>query len=185
MKTIYFPGNSRQASKAEYDILMDYGPEDTLTIPKAHIVIYQGSQHTPGSSIVNSDEGRDVMLNKILANDLAGIRTDQIRFTVLDHFGEKIQGADFHIHVDIDDFVARGNQHEVKMLKVSPDNLTDVIKGALLTLVGREPVSREVMVWSYNVVGGCAKFFTSFEERKPLSETDAEAIFKALNAGQY
>lgn len=61
--------------------------------------------------------------------------------------------------------------------------MMDAIKGALLALVGRRPVDHKKRSWSYNIVGGGPRFYTSFEERKTLPTTEAAAILRALQAG--
>ena len=74
MKTIIFPGNHRQPAEAAYGIVL----EDEL----AHIVVWQVPGKHRGTSLWNTDEGRDNVLNRILETELAGIRNQFVRFSV-------------------------------------------------------------------------------------------------------
>lgn len=147
MKTIIFPGNHRQPAEAAYGIVL----EDEL----AHIVVWQVPGKHRGTSLWNTDEGRDNVLNRILETELAGIRTEFVRFSVaiIEEDGGRVHAMDFPIHLDIDDYTARGNPHQV----LDGGRLSDAFKW----IVNRE---KKVSLRSYDVVAGCARHFTIFDE---------------------
>lgn len=151
MKKIVFPGNHRQPAEAAYNIVI----EDDGSIPVARIVVWQVPGEHRGTSPWNTNSGRDNVLNRILETELAGVRTEFVRFTVaiLEEDGGRVHAMDFPIHLDLDDYTARGNPHEV----LGSNPLSD----AFNWIVNKE---RRISFRSYDVVAGCARHFTIFEE---------------------
>ena len=169
MKTIYYPGNMGQVSCADYGVAI----ENDGAISKAHIVFYQDKRHAPSTSLINTDKGRDIALNRVLENDLKGVRIDLIRFTVIfgDDYGDRLHSFSFPINVDIDDYVAKGNPCDVKQAPA------DDLRGVLLNLMGKG--NKSYSFWSVNVVGGCARFYTQLSEATHLGEEEARALLTA------
>ena len=156
MKTIIFPGNHRQPAEAAYGIVL----EDEL----ARIVVWQEPGKHRGTSLWNTDEGRDNVLNRILETELAGIRTEFVRFSVaiIEEDGGRVHAMDFPIHLDIDDYTARGNPHQV----LDGGRLSDAFKW----IVNRE---KKISLRSYDVVAGCARHFTIFDEGEATANPTA------------
>lgn len=151
MKTIIFPGIHRQPSQAAYGVVLEHDG----VMPRAHIVAWQALSEHKGSSLWNTDAGRNNVLNRILETELAGVRTEFVRFTVaiIEENGKHIHAKDFPIHLDVDDYMARGNPQEV----LGSNPLSD----ALDWIVSKE---KRISYKSYDVVGGCARHFTIFDE---------------------
>ncbi|TXT28377.1 MAG: hypothetical protein FD131_3154 [Rhodocyclaceae bacterium] len=170
MKEIFFPGNWRQPCKAQYGITLNTDG----VIPEAVIVVYQGQQHMPATSILNADDGCEAILNTALETDLRGVRVEFVRFVIVfeSYDQGRLVAREFPIRVDVDDFVARGNRHNV-IQKPAED-----WRGALLNLVGQG--NRKISFWSGDVVGGCARFHLDDENSKGLLQVDAEQLLKAV-----
>lgn len=157
MQQVLYPGHAGQPCVGEYAIALDR--QDVFT--RADVVLVNRQAHG-GASFRNADIGRDVVLNRILANDLKGIRLEWIRLFMLiektapapgpmpEFFGVEIR----KIEIDTDDFIARGNPCTVKRFNI----LSRLFTG----------ISREVRYWSGHAVGGCANVITSFEESRHL-----------------
>lgn len=159
MKAICFPGFHKIPSRVEYGVLIDHDE----VMPVAHIVVVQGGAGS-GTSLINTDEGRDNLLNRILSADLAGIRLDLIRFTVIYVGKDCCSGTSFGIHLDVGDYCAKGNPHTV-----------NVTQGVLVRILGREE-DKSVTISSNDVVAGCAKVYTVFEDRIHLNDASAKAL---------
>jgi hypothetical protein len=169
LKSIIFPGNMRQPCEAEYGIHL-YA--DNM-IGKAHIVVIQSDKtHEAGTSLWNADEGRNVVLNKILSNELRGVRVEFVRFSVALDMGGDIRAIELPILLDFDDFVAKGNPHN--LLEKPAENIAGVLKN----FIGKG--EKDISVWSGNVVGGSARFYTDFERRKHLPSGELKALLQAV-----
>lgn len=170
MQMIFYPGNVRQACRAEYSIALNY---DEL-ITKADIVVINSPLAGGGTSLFNTDAGRDVILNKILTDELRGVRLDFIRFFVIIDSGQPqwVTGIELPIRLNVLDYVRKGNLHEVR--RVAPRSLL----GWPRYLIGQ---GEKVTSWhSWNVVGGCADFYTDFEQRRHLPPDEINALFSAV-----
>lgn len=77
------------------------------------------------------------------------------------------------IHVDIDDFIAKGNRHDVTQAPAR-DWL-----GTLKNAIGIG--NKQYTFWSGDVVGGCAKFYTDFEERRAVDAAIVRAWLDDLS----
>jgi hypothetical protein len=167
MKDIFFPGNSRQPCKAQYGVVLS----KDRSIPQATIVVHQGPQHMPATAILNSEYGRETILNTVLETDLRGIRVEFVRFVAIFELDQgRLEAREFSIHVDADDFVARGNRHDVSQAPAE-----DWI-GALLNLIGRG--NRKISIWSGDVVGGCAHFYLDEDNFEGLSQAEAAKLLQ-------
>jgi hypothetical protein len=161
MQHVLYPGHAGQPCAGEYAIALDHSD----TFARADIVLVSRLAHG-GASFYNADFGRDAVVNRILANELKGIRHEWIRLFVLvektapgpgrrpDFFGMEIT----KIELDTDDFVAKGNRCTVKRRNI----LSRLFTG----------ISKEICYWSGDVVGGCANVTTSCEESRHLGRDE-------------
>lgn len=157
MQSIIFPGNTRQPCQARYGVL--HIKESGTRI--AQIVVVQSDKDAHmGTSLWNTDEGRNLVLNRILETDLQGVRIEYIRFATVIHSSGVLHAIDLPIEVDIDDYVAKGNRHDVGQA------LAQDWIGVLRNLVGRG--NKQYGIWSGDVVGGCARFYMDFERAKKI-----------------
>lgn len=169
MQHVLYPGNAGQPCVGEYAIALDR----TGTFTRADVVLVNRQAHG-GASFRNADIGRDVVLNRILANDLKGIRLEWIRVFMLiektapapgrmpEFFGVEIR----KIEIDNVDFIARGNPCTVKRFNI----LSRLFTG----------ISREVCYWSGDVVGGCANVTTSFEDSRHLDPDEIHDLCRRI-----
>lgn len=153
MKQIIFPGHHRQPSEVFYSVFMD----STSFGYNAHIVVVQSSKNGAqyGTFLSNSDEGRDNVLNRIIQQELKGIRLDYIRFSVIFEHSDSINGTTWPIMLSLDSYIANGNPHESK--------------------------GKEITFLGYDVVGGCANVYTVFEEGTPLDSDEITRLLKEIN----
>lgn len=169
MQSIFFPGNTRQPCQARYGILL---PKEGGTRIAQIVVVQSDKDPYMGTSLWNTDEGRNLVLNRILETDLRGVRVEYIRFATIIHSDDGLHAIDLPIELDIDDYVAKGNRYDVGQAPAQ-----DWI-GVLRNLVGRG--NKQYGIWSGDVVGGCARFYMDFEERKHLNATIAREWLEAL-----
>lgn len=166
----FFPGNDRQACEVEYAIFeCPEELDDSRFLRSVCIFVRQWN----GTSLINTDDGRAALLTKILATDLAGVATEFVRFVVSHETGGEAHALEFKIHVDADDFVAKGNRANVETI---PDK---TLGGTLLSLFGKGSSGRRITMWSRDVVGGCANFYTVFDEREHISGEVLKALYAA------
>ncbi|HBP6366191.1 hypothetical protein ACVSK9_19795 [Pseudomonas aeruginosa] len=169
LKNIYFPGVSSAPSSAQYGIFLS--PEKSF--PVANIVVVQSDRQNDymGTSLYNTDEGRNIVLNRILENDLRGIRLDYINFYVILDLSTTLEGMKLPIHLDFDDYIAKEN----------PYNCTpsDTTTGRILQWITGE---KTYSYWSGHVLGGCARFYTELDDqnREPLSVDSARELLNRV-----
>lgn len=156
MQQVLHPGSAGQPCIGEYSVALDHS--DTFT--HADIVLVS-RQAYGGASFYNADLGRDVVLNRILANDLKGVRLEWIRLFLLIEKTAPIEGSvpeflglEIEIELDTDDFFAKGNRCTVKRRNFISRLFTGI--------------SREICYWSGDVVGGCANVTSSCEDCRHL-----------------
>ena len=77
MQTIFYPGYDRQPYQAFYGIANHRDRK------MADIVLINSPRLGPATSLLNTQEGRDGVLNRILANELPGVSPQYVRFFVL------------------------------------------------------------------------------------------------------
>ncbi|MDD0967783.1 hypothetical protein [Pseudomonas aphyarum] len=166
MKQIVYAGNDRQPCVAEYAIVMD----DSEMIQRAHIVVVQSSNKGVWTSLYNADEGRDNVLNRIMTQELPGVRTDFLSFNVILDLSDRMEGFRFPIRLNWDDYISKGNPYSKHLLP------TKGFKAALLKVFGKGAF--EIRTW--NVVGGCADFYTDFmdPERERLDIAQASRLLE-------
>lgn len=168
MKQIFYAGNDRQPCAAEYAIVMD----GSGSIQRAHIVVVQSSQKGVWTSLYNTDEGRDNVLNRILAQDLLGVRVEFLTFNIILDLSTRMKGFRLPIRLNFEDYMIKGNAYKSKF---SP---TLNFKTLLLQVFRKE--YRETCIWSGHVVGGCANFYTDLmdPERHPLDIIEASKLLE-------
>lgn len=170
MKQIVYAGNDRQPCVAEYAIVID----DSEMIQRAHIVVVQSSKKGVWTSLYNSDHGRDDVLNRILAQELPGVRTDFLSFNLILDVSDRMEGFRFPIRLNWDDYIARGNPYSQYSLPARG------LHEALLKMFGKGAI--EIHAW--NVVGGCAEFYTDAMDPE-LRRLDSAQASKLLEQAGY
>jgi hypothetical protein len=146
--------------------------DDSGWIQRAHIVVVQSSRKGVWTSLYNTDEGRDNILNRILAQELPGVRVEFLTFNVILDLSNHMEGLRLPIRLDWDDYIARGNPHDSRV------SLTFNIKAFLLQFFRKN--YREISIWSGHVVGGCAEFYTNImdPERHRLDIIEASKLLE-------
>jgi hypothetical protein len=169
---IVYPGDANQPCQAEYGISITRDPSTT----RADIVVIDsreaGPHHTP---LIDTDLGRDVMLNKILSTDLQGIRLDLMRFFVIvdAESPSEMTGYEFPIQqLDDEDYRRKGNP--VQIQDVVPTSIKGWLRYMLGFYVKRESVMKR------DVVGGCATAKTDIERRRPVTAAEARLLLTAV-----
>ncbi len=170
MQMIFYPGNTDQPCRAEYGISISRDQ----SIESANIVVINSRRAGLGSSLWNTQEGRDIVLNKILANELKGVRTRFVRFFVLVEAEAPIwmTGIELPIRLDFNDYIKKGNPYEVQ--RVAAPGLI----GRLRYLVGCG--QKKFSFLGQHVLGGCADFYTDFEQRRQLPREEITALCAAV-----
>lgn len=166
MQNIIFPGNDKQPCLATYGIFL----EDGLAVRNAHIVVVQAYKDG-GSSLINNEECRDALLNRILSQELTGVRVEFVRFSVI-YVASNKAGFGFPIRLNLADYIKRGNPHDEAQIPASD------LSSAFLNLLGKG--DKQVTVLSTDVVGGCAQFFTDFDDRSILSGAEIDRLLGAI-----
>ncbi|QEY63347.1 hypothetical protein FXN65_15280 [Metapseudomonas lalkuanensis] len=160
MKQIVFPGHDRQPCEALYGLYF----EPTTAYHNVHVVVVQtasGQSNRMGTSLFNTDDGRDNVLNRIIEAELNGVRLDFIRFHVILDFAAVPTGSTWPIHLDVDKYLENGNPYEVREVPAQD------LKALYYKATGRG--GKEYSFNSFDVVGGSAPVFTRFEEGTTLS----------------
>jgi len=173
MKRILFPGNMRQACEAWYSVTIQ---GDGGFIAKAQIVVVQTDKINPGAmgtSLWNTNAGRDNVLNRILETELQGVRTEFASLVSALDLGGDLRAIELPIHLDVDDYIARGNRYNVQQAPAQ-----DWI-GTLENAVGMG--NKIYSFWSGDVVGGCARFYTDFEEQRSVEPSIVRDWMSALS----
>ena len=167
MKTIFYPsGHGNTTAQAYYGIAVRRDQDPTQTD-----IVLINSHRFGIHSLWNSDHGRNVVLNKILATDLAGIATRCVRFFVLIDTDKHhpMHGLEFRIRLDVDDYKRKGNPYFAPTLR---DRLQSLLSGGSFHV----PCS-----WlTRDVVGGCARFFTEFHQNRHVPEEEMEELCAAV-----
>lgn len=165
MKTMFYPGAHGMTGQAFVGIAVRHEG----MIARTDIIVINSSRLGPATSLVNTDAGRDILLNKILATDLQGVRTEFVRFFVLYDGGKPhpMHGLELPIRLDFADYKKNGNPYE------GPSLLQRLLYRAGF---GQLTFS----YWSGHVLGGCAKFYTDFEERRHVPEEEMNELCAAV-----
>jgi hypothetical protein len=171
MQMIVYPGDANQPCQAEYGIAITRDPSTT----RADIIVIDsreaGPNHTP---LIDTDLGRDVMLNKILSTDLQGVRLDLMRFFVIvdAESPSEMTGYEFPIQLDDEDYRRKGNPVQIE--DVVPTSIKSWFRHVLGFYVKRESVLKR------DVVGGCATVKTDIERRRPVTAAEARLLLAAV-----
>lgn len=172
MSKIFFPGNDRQACEAWYGIAIDRD----CSIARANIVVVQSSDMDMGTSLWNTEAGRNNLLTRILDHDLNGVRVEFVKFFVALDMGDNVHCMEFPIHVDAQDFINKGNPHDLSTASAED------VRGKLMNFLGAG--NKQISWWSGHVVGGCSKFFTVFDEGKDVAPDQVDELFKHIGYGR-
>lgn len=165
MQQVFYPGHAGQPFVGEYAIVID--KSDMFS--RADVVLITRREHG-GASFLTGNFGRDAVFNRILVNDLSGIRLQWIRLFVLYERSALMPGGPPRfigreikdIVLDTDDFVARGNPCIIRSCNIFSRLITGI--------------SREISYWSGHVAGGCARFSTSLQNARHLDEQEIETL---------
>jgi hypothetical protein len=168
VKQIFYAGNDLQPCAAEYAIVAD----NSGSIQYAHIVVVQSSQKGVWTSLYNTDSGRNSILNRILAQELCGVRVEFITFNIILDLLDHMEGFRLPIRLCWDDYLSKKNPHRSRF------TFNYGFKAALLQLFSNH--YRETSIWSGHVVGGCANFYTDLmdPERQELDVIQASKLLE-------
>lgn len=166
VRQIIFPGVDGQPCVASYGIAFR-----RELIAHAEIVVVQNHEMR-GTSLWNTDVGRNNVLNRILANDLAGVRLEFVRFTTIFDAETGLHAMRFPIHLDDADFIEKGNQ--AQRVRIAPRSL----KEHLLRMTGLGPTG--ISWWSGHVTAGCARTYMEFSEGEHLPPGESALLLKAI-----
>ncbi len=168
MKQIFYAGNHRQPFVAEYAIVVD----DSDWTQRAHIVVVQSSQKGVWTSLYNTDEGRNSVLNRILVQELSGVRIEFLTFNIILDLSSRMEGLRLPIRLNRRDYIAKGNVYRTRFFPALN------LKTMLLQLLHKH--HRQTSIWSGHVVGGCAEFYTDLmdPERHQLDIIEASKLLE-------
>ncbi|WP_054086397.1 hypothetical protein [Pseudomonas syringae] len=173
VKEVFFPGNDRQPCLARYGIKID--PDHGIA--RAEIVVIQTNREgypAMGTSLYNTEDGRNIILNKILETDLRGVRVEFVSFYVILDLEHRLEGLKLPIRMDFEDYIKRGNPYGVESLPA------ENIAGKVMQWIGKG--DKAYVYHSIHVQGGCAKFYTDLmdEQRESVSTDKAKELFQAI-----
>lgn len=139
MRNTFFPGFDGIPCPVQYDIV------SVRKLPLEAVIVVR--QSVFGTSLLLANEGRDNILNRILSDDLKGVRIEFVRFVVIQESDSS--AWEFQIQLDIESYVAAGN----------PYQYSESVGDKLKAFVGKG-TTPTIQYNSPDVVGGCAKFYT-------------------------
>ncbi|MEA1765918.1 hypothetical protein U2237_30120 [Pseudomonas syringae pv. tomato] len=127
-----------------------------------------------GTSLYNTEDGRNIILNKILETDLRGVRVEFVSFYVILDLEHRLEGLKLPIRMDFEDYMKRGNPYGVESLPA------ENIAGKVMQWIGKG--DKAYVYHSIHVQGGCAKFYTDLmdEQRESVSTDRAKELFQAI-----
>lgn len=168
MQTIFYPGYDRQPCQAFYGIANHRDQK------MADIVLINSPRLGPATSLINTQEGRDSVLNRILANDLLGVSPKYVRFFVLidPAVDNRMHGIELPIRLNFEDYKKNGHPYEVERI-AAPTRV-----GRFLNLFGLYQL--KFWVHDRHLVGGCADFRSDFEQRRLLPPEEMSALCAAV-----
>lgn len=156
-----YAGNDRQPCAAEYAIAID----DSGMIQRANIVVVQSSKKGVWTSLYNTDSSRNEVLNRILRHELPGVRVEFLTFNIILDFPDRIEGFRLPIRLNDASYIANKNRYTCRPLPG--------LKNTILRLFGKG--NFEFTILSYNIVGGCAEFYTDLMDPDRCCLDTAEA----------
>lgn len=164
MQTIYYPNNFGQPSWALYGLaasVRDFSPFVDIVVINTHRL---GAT----SFLCNCERGLNILLNKVLSSDLKGVRTEFVRLFVLQNAkASPLSGFEAPIFLDEHDYFERGNPY---LARYSPFPAF----GKILARLGIGEVRRTL--FSTDIVGGCAQFYTRIDESRTLSSDEIKSL---------
>lgn len=171
MQALFYPGSDRQPCKLQYGICM--APKEGAGAVRS-VIVYLRAESSANTSLMNSDEARNHVINRILENDLRGIRLEWIRFIYdfVDSTDGRHHAFEFPFDVDLDDYESRGNP-----LSVEP--LENVVTTFVKELFGRKS-ARRISVLTYHLVAGSAKVYSNFNERMGVDKELLQTVCQEL-----
>ena len=168
MQTIIYPGFDHQPCQALYGIV------NHRDQARSDIVLINTPRLGPVTSLWNTQEGRDLVLNRILASDLQGVGTQYIRFFVFIDSGgaDGMRGIEFPMRLDFVDYKKKGHPYEVERV-AAPTRV-----GRVLNLLGL----RQLKFWVHDryLVAGCADFRSDFERQRHVLAEEIAALCAAV-----
>lgn len=172
MQTLLYPGYQHEPARIDYGIAYTNDAGN----PKVDIVALHSKRlGSPHASLIARDESRDRVLNIILSRELAGIRIDRVRFFVMFDSPDlgKTHGWQFPIELDFEDYKREGNPYHID--RPIPVNWL----GRIIWALGYRPAR----CWTRDedVVGGCARFHTPFEQRRGLDPAEVLKLCEAID----
>jgi len=167
MQVIFYPGSINQICRAQYGIAI----RDDESITSVNIVVINSPRAAP---LWTSRVGRDLVLNRILTNELLGIRMESVRFFVLadTEAPGRMTGIELSIKLDLNDYMKNGNPYQIRRVAVPS------LLGRLRHLVGMG--QKTISFWSGHVLGGCAYFYVDFEQCRHLPPEEIGALCAAV-----
>lgn len=170
MQIIFYPGFSGQPCRAEYGIAINHDK----SIARADILVINSRRAGLETSLVNSQQGRDIVLNKILANELQGVRVEFVRYFILVDTDVPgwLAGFEVPIRLDFDDYKNKGNRYHVERV-AAQSHLRRVLN---LVGFGKKAFS----YCARDVVGGCATFHTDFNQRRQMPQEEIRTLCAAV-----
>jgi hypothetical protein len=174
MQTIFYPGHLNQPCQAQYGIAIRRDEEGA----HADIVVIEssgesGQHHT---SLLDTDAGRNLLLNKVLSTDLQGVELNRTRFFVISdpELPVGMTGHEFSMVLNFEDYQRKGNPVEVKAVR--PSSIKEWVA------FGLGFSWKSVSPLNSNVVGGCASVET---DRRPVRRVTAEEARALVIAAGY
>lgn len=169
MQTIYYPNNYGQPSRALYGLacsIRDFSPFVDIVVINTHRL---GAT----SFLFNCEPGLNILLNKVLSSDLKGIRTEFVRLFVLQHAkASPVSGFEAPIFLDEHDYFDKGSPHLARHSPIP-------ILGKVLARLGIGELPRTL--FSTDIVGGCAEFYTRIDGSRTLSSDEIKSLCDSVD----
>lgn len=162
----FFPGHHNQPIPVEYHLIPKRGGVFN------NVVVFIRQKMGTGTSYINSDRGRDVIINSIIESDINGVAIEfiSIIFALESMDGSECLVADeFKIRADMNDYAERGNPHTTRTLRKD---------GSIKELFS--PSIKEISTHSRNIVAGSARVYSVFENKRVLTSAEIEELYFAI-----
>lgn len=168
MKEIFYPGFHGSTGRALFDVARYF----SNGIAHGNIVVVWKQHPHGGTSLYNTDDGRNKVLNDVLASTLVGTRVEWVKFyVILDLTSERdafrknrhFVGFDFDIIPDIDAW------------------FNDNDKRPFIKKVIDRLFNKPRSVWSGHLVGGKVTCYSDLEKGRQLSQEEIESLCATVN----
>jgi len=165
MRSLYFHSGQNSVSEVRYGLSQSEGREDGLN--GVDIVLIQSSSFRFGLSLINSDEARVDVVSRIFDFEVRNIPLSLIRvFHILD-FEHALNGTEFLIDADMQDYVEKGNPAHVEEKR---------------NLLGLGKVKERVITThSFDVVAGSCKIVSDFSRRRHLDRSKTLQLMDSVH----